>query len=101
EQDLGPAGLGEKLSRGVPDVPLDDVVPKHDADLVTLGEVLAELEGVSDAALPRLVGVFEVLEAPVLAVLEQLEDVPGVLAAGDDEHVPYPGVEQALDGVVD
>ena len=51
--------------------------------------------------LTLLVGVFEVRDADLFAVAEELEEVPGVLAAGDDEDVLDAGVEEALDGVVD
>ena len=101
EYHLRARGLGEEVARSLLDVLLDDVVAEDDAALVAVGELLSQLERLGDAALALLVGVFEVPDAELLAVLEQLEEVAGVLAAGDDENIADPGVEQALDRVID
>ena len=64
-------------------------------------EFLGELQRVGDPALALLVAVGDVLEPEFFAVAEQLEEVPCMVTAGDDEDVADPRMDELLDGVVD
>ena len=59
----------EALSR-LADVVLDDVVAQNNAQLVTVGEVLGQAQGIGDTAFAFLVGVVDVLEPKILAVCQ-------------------------------
>jgi hypothetical protein len=101
EQDLRPRGLVAELVRGRADAKLNDVVAQDDADLAAVGEVLGQQQRLGDATFTLLVGVLEVADAEDLAVAQQLQEVAGVLAAGDHEDLVDSRVEQGLDRVVD
>ena len=84
------------------DVALDDVVAQDHADLVAVGEVFGQRQGVGDAAFAFLVGVVQMCLRPnCFAVGQQAQKVAGIPAAGDDQDVLYPGVHQRLDRVID
>ena len=97
----GARGCWRKRSAAAADVALDDVVAQDDADLLAVGEVLGQRQGVGDAAFAFLVGVVDVLQAELFAVGQQAQEIARVAAAGDDQDVLDPGVHQRLDGIVD
>ena len=101
EQDVGALGLLAETVRGRQDVALDDVVAQHHADLLAVGEMFGQRQGVGDAAFAFLVGVVDVLQAELLAVGQQAQKIAGIPAAGDDQDVLDPGIHQSLDRVVD
>ena len=69
------AALLAVLVRGRANVPLDDVIPQHDADGLVVSEMLDQAEGVGDAALAFLVCVVEVLQTEILPVPEQPQKI--------------------------
>src|SRR5688572_7775462 len=101
EKDLGARGLREEVCNGVLDVLLDDVVAEDHDDLVAIGEVFREFERIGDAALAFLIGVLEVFDTQLLAVLQELEKVSRVLPAGHDENLVQAGPREAFDRVID
>ena len=61
----------------------------------------ARPERVGDPALPLLVGVGEPVDAVLVAVAEQAEELAGVRAAGDEHQLADPGGDERLDRVRD
>ena len=92
--------LGEALDRR-PDRPPEDVVGEHDEDALVADEALGEPERLGDAAGAVLVGVGEPVDAVLLSVREQPQELAGVGAAGDDHDLVDPGLHERLDGVGD
>ena len=101
EQDVRALRLLAEAVGRLPDVALDDVVAQHDADLLAVGEMFGQRQSVGDAAFAFLVGVVDVLQAELLAVGQQAQEIAGIPAAGDDQDVLDAGVHQRLDRVVD
>ncbi len=101
EQNVRARGLLAETVRRVPDIALDDVVAEDHADLVAVGEVLGQPQGVGDAAFAFLVGVVDVLEAELFAVGQQAQEIAGIAPAGDDQNVADAGIDQRLDRVID
>ena len=90
-----------EAGRGIANVAFDDVVAQHHANVVALGPRLGQTQRVGDAAFAFLVGEAELLQPELLAVLQQAQEVAGVLAAGDDQDVANAGVHQGLQRVED
>ena len=83
------------------DVALDDVVAQHHADLLPVGEVLGQRQGVGDTAFAFLVGVVDVFQAELFAVGEQTQKIAGIAPSGDDQNLSNPGIDESLNRVVD
>jgi hypothetical protein len=60
--------LGTEPLGGGANVPFDDVVPQHHADLLAIGKVLRQGERIGDAPLALLVGVIDVCKTEVLPI---------------------------------
>src|SRR5262249_43933993 len=80
---------------------LDDVVPQHDADLLPVGEMFSKTKRVRNAAFAFLVGIVNVVQAPLLTVGQQSQKVAGISTSGDDQNVAHTGINQRLYRVVD
>ena len=78
---------------------LEDVVGEHHANLVARDEPLREPERVGDAAGFLLVAVEELVDAVVVAVAEQAEELAGMRAAGDEHQLVDAGADERLDRV--
>ena len=63
QQNLGARLLLLEIFNGVPDTFLDDVVSEDHANLLPVGKVLGERQGIRDTACTFLVGVVQVFEA--------------------------------------
>ena len=101
EHDAGAAALLGEVLDGGPEGALDDVVPQHDEHRVVGHEALGQAQGLGDAPGPVLVGVAEAVDAVLVAVAEEAQELPGVGAAGHEHHLVDPGQDQRLDGVAD
>ncbi len=101
EHDAGAAGLGAEVPHDRLERVLEDVVGEHDADLVAVDEPLGEREGVGDPARLLLVRVEETVDAELVAVAEQAEELARVGAAGDEHQLAQTGLDQRLDRVRD
>ncbi len=75
EKDVRSGRLAAEPVGGFADAFFNDVVAQNDADFVPVGEVLRKGERVGDAAFAFLVGIVDVLEAKLLAVREQAQEV--------------------------
>ena len=84
-----------------PERPLEDVVGEQHAHLVARDEPLGEPERIGDAARLLLVAVEEPVDAVVVAVAEQAEELAGVRAAGDEHQLVDAGADERLDRVGD
>ena len=80
EQHAGAGVLALETLDGLRDRPFEHVVGEHDDDLVAVGEALGEAECLGDAARTLLVGVQEPVEAPLVAVPEEAEELARVRA---------------------
>src|SRR5581483_2784227 len=80
---------------------LEDVVCEEHADLVAADEALCQAERLGDAARLFLVGVEEPVDAPLVAVAEQAEELARVRPAGDEHDLVDAGTHERLDPVRD
>ena len=92
----GPEGVDHRLDRS-----LHDVVGQHHQHRVAVDESGRQPEGLGDAAGPVLVAVAEPVDAELVAVAQQPEELAGVGAPGDQHDLGDPGVHQRLDAPVD
>ncbi len=60
-----------------------------------------EAQRVRDPALSLLVGVIDVLQAELLAITDQFQEIAGIVSSGYDQNVPDPGFDQSFNRVVD
>lgn len=60
------------------DVFLDDVVAEHDDDLLALGEMFGQPEGIGNPTFAFLVGIVDVRQAKGFPVAEQAQEIAGV-----------------------
>ena len=63
--------------------------------------MLGQSQRIGDAALALLIGVIDVAQPELFAIGQQPQKVSRVLAAGDDQDIPDPRIDQRLDGVID
>ena len=84
-----------------PDRPLEHVVGEHDDAGIAVDEALGEAERLRDAARLLLVAVEELVDAVLVAVAEQAEELAGVRAAGDEHQLVDARLHERLDGVRD
>ena len=96
-----PEGCWRKHSAALRDAALDDVVAQNHADLLAVGEVLGQRQGVGDAAFALLVGVVDMVQPELLAVGQQAQKIARIAAAGDDQDIANAGIHEGLDGVID
>ena len=75
EQDVGPELLRAEPVGGLADAAFDDVVAQYHADLVAVGEMFGQIQGVGDSAFALLVGVVDVLEPELLPVGQQPQEI--------------------------
>src|SRR5215218_1116452 len=101
QDDAGPGGLSQEVGHGRAQAALDHVVGQHDHHPVAVHEALGEPEGLGDAARPFLVGVEQPVDAVLVAVAEQAQELAGVGTPGDHHQLGDPGRDQRLDGVGD
>ena len=78
---------------------LEHVVGEHDDAGVAVDEALGEPEGLRDAARPLLVAVEELVDAVLVTVAEQAEELAGVRAAGDEHQLVDARFHERLDRV--
>ena len=81
EHDAGPVLLRREVLDDRADRALEHVVGEHHHARVAVDEPLGEPERLGDAAGPLLVAVEELVDAVLLAVAEQAEELAGVRAA--------------------
>ncbi len=106
-QVLGLGHLGEQDARadrvgleGVDhrtDGVLDDVVGQHDEDGAAPGEVRGQAERLGDAARLLLVGVGELVDAVLVPVAQQAQELTGVRPAGDEHDLVDAARHHGLD----
>src|ERR1019366_3060917 len=101
EQDVGALALPAETVGGRQDVALDDVIAQHHANLLPVGEVLGQRQGVGDTAFAFLVGVVDVLQAELLAVGQEAQKFARIPPSGDHQNLLNPGIHEGLDRVVD
>src|SRR5215217_596338 len=101
QDEAGPRGLGQEVGHGRAHAALEDVVGQHDHDPVAVDEALGQPQGLGDPAGPLLVGVQQPVDAVLVAVAEQAQELAGVGAAGDHHQLGDAGRDQRLDGVGD
>src|SRR4029453_18814704 len=99
QDQAGPRRLGQEVGHGRPDAALEDVVGQQDHHPVAVHEPLGQPQGLGDAAGPLLVGVQEPVDAVLVAVAEQPQELAGVGAAGDHHQLGDPGRAGRLQGV--
>ena len=75
--------------------------PEHHEDRVTGHEPLGQAQRLGDAPGAVLIGVAEPVDAVLVAVAEEAEELTGVGAPGDEHHLVDPGQHERLDGVAD
>ena len=75
EQDVGAYGLPAETIGRRQNVPLDDVIAQHHANLLPVGEVLGERQGVRNAAFAFLVGVVDVFQPELFAVGQEAQKI--------------------------
>src|SRR5205807_1637627 len=100
QDNVSTAFLPGEDFRSVQEIIFDDVVAKHHANRLAIGEVLSQPQRVGNAAFAFLVGIVHPLQAKIFAVGQQPQEIPGIVAAGDDQNLGYADVHQGLDGVV-
>src|SRR5215218_5922277 len=101
QDKAGPGGLSQEVGHGRAQAALDHVVGQHDHHPVAVHEALGEPDGLGDAARPFLVGVQQPVDAVLVPVAEQAQELAGVGAPGDDHQLGDAGRDQGLDGVGD
>ena len=101
EQDAGSVGVGGEGVDHRFDGPFDDVVGQHDQHRVAVDEPGGQPEGLGDAAGLLLIAVAEPVDAELVAVPQQAQELPGVGSPGHQHDLGDPGVDQRLDAPVD
>ena len=101
EDDPAAALLPLEVLDDVLDRALEDVVGEHHADTVAADEALGEAERLGDAARLLLVPVGEPVDAELLAVAEQAQELARVRAAGDEHQLGDAALDERLDRVRD
>ena len=89
---IGPEGVDHG-----PDGALDDVVGQHDEHRPALGEVRGQAERLGDAARLLLVRVGELVDAVLVPVAEQAQELTGVGPAGDEHDLVDAARHHGLD----
>ena len=90
-----PKCCAAELLDDVPDRPLEHVVGEHDDARIAVDEPLREPERLGDPARLLLVAVEELVDAVLVAVAEQAEELAGVRPAGDEHQLVDAGVRRA------
>ena len=75
QENVGAVGLLAETVGGGADVALDEVVAEYDTDLLAVGKVFGEGQGVGDSAFAFLIRVIDMFEAELLAVAEQAQKI--------------------------
>ena len=94
---LAPAGLLLEIIHRLADVAFDDVVAQNHADLLAVGEMFGQRQGVGDAAFAFLIGIIQMLQPEFPPVGEQPQEIAGIPAAGhhqdflESRHPPGSG----------
>src|SRR5215211_6862791 len=101
QDEAGPGGLGQEVGHGRAQAALDHVVGQHDHHPVPVDEALGQPEGLGDPARPLLVGVQQPVDAVLVAVAEQPQELAGMGPPGDHHQLGDPGRDEGLDGVGD
>ena len=96
-----PSDWRRKRSAAAQYVVLDDVIAQHHANLLAVGEMFGQRQGVGDTAFAFLVSVVDVFQAELFSVGQEAQKIAGIPAAGDDQNLLYPGIHKGLDGIVD
>ena len=82
-----PVGIGPEGVDHGPDGALHDVVGQHDEHRVAVDEALGQAQGLGDAAGLLLVGVGEPVDAELVPVAQQAQELAGVGAPGDQHDL--------------
>ena len=98
---IAPFSSCSKVVGSLANVAFNDVVAQHDADFVALGPGLGQPQRIGDAGFSFLIGEAELLQAELLAVLQQAQKIAGVVPAGDDQDVANAGIHQRLQRIED
>ncbi len=93
--------LFAKLRSGFGDIALDDVIAEHDADLLTVGEVLGQRQRVGDSAFAFLVRVIDMFQTELFSVGQKPQKIARIAASGDNQNVPDARVDERLDRKID
>src|SRR5438477_3926918 len=93
---LLPEGVDAGTDRGA-----EDVVAEQDDRPVAADEVLGQAQRLGDSAGPVLVRVEQAVDAELLAVAEQAQELSRVCPAGDQHHLGHAALDQRLDRVAD
>src|SRR5215207_2185772 len=101
QDDPGPGRLGQEVGHGRAHALLEDVVGQQDHHPVAVDEALGQPQGLGDAARLLLVGVQQPVDAVLVAVAEQPQELARVGAPGDHHQLGDPGRDERLDGVGD
>ena len=99
KRDARTAFLALEVLDDRPERLLEDVVGEQHAHLVAGDEPLGEPERIGDAARVLLVAVEELVDAVVVAVSEQAEELAGMRATGDEHQLVDAGADERLDRV--
>ena len=94
--DLGGEGLDRRSDRRA-----EDVVGQHHEHVIVADELLGQAQRLGDPAGALLVGVEQKVDAILLAVGQQAEELTRMRAAGDDHHLRDSGDNERLDRVRD
>src|SRR3984893_11575003 len=87
EHDPSPVLLLRERLNAKPKGPLEDVVAEHDHRSIAPNEPLCQAERFGDASRLLLVRIEETVDAEVLTVAEQEQELAGVRASGDQHHL--------------
>ena len=101
EQHAGADVLLLEALDGMRNRPFENVVGEHDDDLVAVGEALGEPQRLGDATGALLIGVQEPVEAPLVAVPEEPEELARMCSPGDQHRLGDAGPDERLDRVRD
>ena len=80
---------------------LTDVVGQHHQHRVAVDEPSGQTESFGDPTRPLLVAVAQAVDAELVAVAQQTEELPRVRAAGHQHDLRDPSVHQGFDAPVD
>ena len=92
--------LDERID-AAPDGAAEDVVREQHDHALAADESLRQAQRLGDAARPILVRVQEALDAELLAVAEQAQELAGVGSPRDQHHLRDAALHERLDRVVD
>ena len=96
EQDPCPDRIGpERIDHGF-DRPLHDVVGQHDEHRIAPDETLGQAKCFGDAARLLLIPVGEPVDAELVAVAQQAQELPGMGAAGHQHDLVDSGIDERL-----